>query len=44
MQIFNNPEFGGIRTIEENAVICMMSCASIEHLKQAYKDLKKEKE
>ncbi len=29
---------------EENAVICMMSCASIEHLKQAYKDLKKEKE
>ncbi len=29
---------------EENAVICMMSCASIEHLKQAYKDLKKERE
>ena len=29
---------------EENAVICMMSCASIEHLKQAYKELKKEKE
>ena len=52
--IYNGDSFKLLRQIdektidqlkeEENAVICMMSCASIEHLKQAYKELKKEKE